>query len=178
MNVSDNHWRSLFLFGLGLFIGAAFCMKWMEGDLWVNGEKFTIVGLELSYTKEKVMAIMTRLDDRVKTILGYHLYFDFVFMAGVYPGIAALCMMARHKITAVSLKKFLFILAALQLAAWAGDIIENLYLLKWMDSPVIGNEFGTYHLIVYTKWIIALAGVLFAVPLLLSGRKRNLKLIS
>ncbi len=48
---------------------------------------------------------MTGLDDHVRTILGYHLHFDFVFMPGVFPGIAALCMMAGEKATRVTVKK-------------------------------------------------------------------------
>jgi hypothetical protein len=171
MNVNNNHWRKLFLFGLGLAAGSAFCMKWMESDLWVNDEKFTIVGLELFYTKEKVMMILRSIDPRVKTILGYHLHFDFAFMAGVYPGIAALCMMARQKLMTVSLKKILFALAILQSAAWVGDIGENLYMLKWKDHPDIGREFSFYHFIVAAKWIIALTGVLFSAAMLLSRKK-------
>jgi hypothetical protein len=173
MALSYNHWKKLFLFCLGLTIGSAFCMKWMEGDFWANGEKFTIVGLELFYPKEKVMAVLAGLDDRVKTVLGYHLYFDFAFMAGVYPGIAALCTMAKEKVIAGRWKKLLFLLAVLQLAAWAGDIAENMYLLKWLKQPVIGNDFGGYHFIVAAKWIIALTGALVAAVVFVVRRKKN-----
>jgi hypothetical protein len=173
MNLSYYRWKRLFLFGLGLFTGAAFCMKWMEEDLWVNNEKFTILGLELFYSAEKVENILSALDSRVQTILRYHLYFDFAFMAGVYPGITSLCMMAREKIISSRLKKVLYLLAAFQLLAWSADIIENYYLLQWIKEPVIGNEFGWYHGIVAAKWIIALAGVLFSVPVVL--RKKSFK---
>jgi len=173
MNLSYYRWKRLFLFGLGLFIGTAFCMKWMEDDLWVENEKFTILGLEFFYTKAKVQAILSELDHRVQTILRYHLYFDFVFMAGVYPGIMALCMMAREKIASSRAKKILFILAVLQLMAWGGDIIENYYLLTWIKEPVIGNEFEWYHVIVAVKWIIALAGALISIPFVL--RKKTVK---
>ena len=97
MALRYNNWQSFFIFCLGLFLGTAFCMKWMEADLRVNGEKFTIIGLELFYSKQKVAHIMASLDYRVQTILKYHLFFDFAFMAGAYPGIASLCMMAREK---------------------------------------------------------------------------------
>src|SRR3979490_3145055 len=97
MNLSYRRWKKLFLFCLGLSAGTAFCMKWMETDLWVNGEKFTIMGLELFYTKEKVMTVLAGLDGHVRTILNYHLHFDFAFMAGIYPGITALCMIAGEK---------------------------------------------------------------------------------
>lgn len=172
MNLSYRHWKSLFLFGAGLLIGAAFCMKWMEDDLRVNGEKFTILGLELFYSKEKVAGILRNLNDHVQTILRYHLFFDFAFMAGVYPCITSLCMMARKKLASPILKRILFAIAWFQLLAWAFDIIENYYLLSWIQEPRIGNEFVLYHFIVGAKWIIALMGVLLAIPFVVR-RKKN-----
>ena len=173
MNLRYTRWKNLLLFGTGVFISTVFCMKWMEVDLWANGEKFTIMGLELFYPREKVVSILSSLDTRVRTILRYHLYFDFVFMTGVYPGITSLCMMAREKQTSPFLKKILFMVAWFQLLAWAGDIVENYYLLSWIQKPVIGNEFGLYHFIVGAKWIIALAGVLVSIPLAWRKKKQE-----
>ncbi len=172
MTTNNKGWRMLFLFCLGLFAGTAFCMKWMEGDFWQNGQKFTIIGLEISYPKEKLAAILAGLEAPVKTILRFHLSFDFAFMAGVYPGIAALCMMAREKVTSSLLRNVLVAFAVLQLVALGCDIAENYYLLKWIKYPVIGNEFGMYHFIVAVKWILAVSAVLFAIPLALKKRKR------
>ena len=172
MNLSFRHWKSIFLFAAGLFIGAAFCMKWMEDDLQVNGEKFTILGLELFYSKEKVASILKNLDSPVQTILRYHLFFDFAFMAGVYPGITSLCMMAREKLVSPFLKRILFVVAWFQLLAWGFDIIENYYLLSWVQEPQPGNEFALYHFLVGAKWIIALTGVLLSAPFVLR-RKKN-----
>ena len=90
----------------------------------LNNEKFTILGLGAFLFKTESDADSVSLDDRVQTILRYHLYFDFAFMAGVYPGITSLCMMAREKVHS-SVKKVLYLLAAFQLMAWAADIIEN-----------------------------------------------------
>jgi hypothetical protein len=157
MTANYKLWQKFFLFSFGIFAGTAFCMKWMEADLLQNGQKFTVIGLEISYTKEKVAAIMAGLDEHVKTILRYHLNFDFIFMAGVYPGIASLCMMARDKSGGKILRKILFAFAALQIVAWGCDIFENSCLLKWIKNPVIGNDFSTYHYIVYLKWLIAVA---------------------
>ena len=171
MNQGYNFWQKLFLFCLGLFIAAAFCMKWMENDFLQNGSVFTIIGLEITYPKEKVVSILSGLDYHVKTILCYHLSFDFVFMAGVYPGIAALCMMAREKSYNKRIKKILLLLALLQPVAWGCDIYENICLLNWIKAPLIGSEFGTYHTIVATKWIIALVAVLSAIPIAMR-RKR------
>ena len=167
-------WNRLFLFCLGLFIAGAFAMKWMESDLVYDGGKISIFGLELFYSKERITKILSGIDDKVRTILSYHLSFDFIFMAGVYPGIACLCMMAAQKVKsknpiAIGSKKILFFLASIQLFAWAFDIIENYYLLKWLKQPMIGSEFGFYHVIVYSKWIIALAGALIAIGFLVGS---------
>lgn len=167
-------WNRLFLFCLGLFIAGSFAMKWMESDLVYKGSKISIFGLELFYPKEKIIEIFSGIDDKVRTILSYHLSIDFIFMAGCYPGITCLCMKAAQKIKsknpiATGSKKLLFLLASLQLLAWAFDIIENYYLLKWLKQPIIGNEFGFYHVIVYSKWIIALTGTLIAMGLLVGS---------
>jgi len=171
MSLNYNSWKKIFLVALGLFAGAAFCMKWMEGDFIQNGEKFTIIGLELTYPKEMVARILAGLDGSVKMILRYHLSFDFAFMAGVYPGITALCMMAKEKSDNKFLKKMLFVLAVLQIVAWGCDIYENVCLLNWIKDPAIGNNFGAYHFIVAVKWIIALTGALLAIPLALRRPK-------
>jgi hypothetical protein len=171
MSLNYQRWQKLFLFGLGLAAGTAFCMKWMEDEFVVHGEKFTVIGLELSYSKERLISILGATADHVRSILRYHLSFDFAFMAGVYPGIAALCMMAREKNRAIRVKKLFFILAAFQTIAWGCDITENLFLFKWLDRPAIGNEFLTYHIVVWVKWSIALLGVLLSVPVVLRRRK-------
>jgi hypothetical protein len=163
-----NRWSRLFLFAFGLFVAGAFAMKWMESDLLYNNEKISIFGLELFYPKEKIIEIFSGIDDTVRTILNYHLSFDFIFMAGCYPGIACLCMIAAEKIRSMPIKRVLFIFAFLQLFAWTFDIIENYYLLKWLKQPVIGNEFGFYHVVVYSKWAIALTGALIALSTLVT----------
>jgi hypothetical protein len=168
MRNNFTRWNRLFLFSFGLFIAGAFAMKWMENDLLYDNEKISIFGLELYYPKEKIVEIFSGINDKVKTILGYHLSFDFIFMAGCYPGIACLCMMAAEKMRSANIKRVLIIFALLQLFAWAFDIIENYYLLKWLSQPAIGNEFGFYHLIVYSKWAIALGGALIALSILVA----------
>lgn len=171
MNYGNNIWPKLFLFCLGLFIAAAFCMKWMERDFLHNGSLFTIIGLEITYPQGKVVDILSGLDDKVKTILRYHLLFDFVYMAGVFPGIAALCMIARQKSGSSILKIILLSFAFLQLVAWGCDIYENLCLLKWLKDPLSVRGFATYHFIVAAKWIIALIAVLLAIPFAIRRKK-------
>ena len=177
--VTARTWKNLFLFCLGLAAGAAFCMKWMENDLRINGEKFTILGLELFYPEGKLLATFSGLDNHVAAILRYHLSFDFAFMAGIYPGITALCMMAREKTSAVTIRKILFVLAAIQLVGWLADIGENYFLYKWINDYQYARvnindsipDFMIYRIIVPLKWIIALAGIFFAVPFAVRKRK-------
>ena len=139
-------------------------MKWKENDLMVDKEKFTIIGLELFYSKQKVVHILSSLDDREQTILKYHLYFDFAFMAGVYPGIGSMCMMASKRVRSSKHRNLLHSFAALQSVAWLADIIENLWLLHWVRVSSVGEEFAWYHIAVVVKWIIALSGVIVAIP--------------
>ena len=172
MNTGYNRWKKFFIFCLGLAMASAFCMKWMESDFWVGDQKFDILGLELFYPAKKVAAILSGIDPHVKTILRYHLSFDFAFMAGVYPGIAALCMMARYKKNSSAIKNILLIVAFLQIIAWGCDIAENCFLLKWIHTPEVGTEFTFYHLVVITKWSLAVIGTLLAISLLLFSKRK------
>jgi hypothetical protein len=171
MNLNAKAWKQLFLFAIGLAIAASFCMKWIENDLLFKGQKVSILGLELFYPKEKVAGILGGIDDHIRTLLRYHLSFDFVFMAGIYPAIASLCMMGRARTNSPAAKKFLAVMAFLQLLAWGCDIGENMFLLKWASNSTISDEFKTYHFIVSTKWVLALAGVIVGIIFLFSKRK-------
>jgi hypothetical protein len=170
---NDKHWKNLFLFGLGLALGAAFCMKWMERDLWVNGEKFTIMQLEFFYSEDKLTNVLAGLNDHVRVILRYHLSFDFAFMAGIYPAIAALCMMAREKLGSTGWKIMFTLLAALQTAAWGLDMAENYLLFKWIEHPAISKEFDFYHFVVALKWFIALAGVVGSLVVIVLKKRKG-----
>jgi hypothetical protein len=170
---NDNRWKKLFLFCLGLTVGTAFCMKWMERDMYVDGELFTIVGLELFYPRQQVVDVLSALQPREATIFRYHLNFDFAFMAGVYPGIMALCMIARQKLAAPVWQQVFIKLALLQPIAWFCDIAENYYLLNWVNDPTtIPASIKFYHLLVSAKWIIALIAALMAIPVVLWKRKK------
>ena len=173
MNTNYKGWKMLFLFCLGLFLGTAFCMKWMERDLVQDDQLFSVIGLEIIYPKDKVYAILSGLDHRVRTILRYHLFFDFAFMAGVFPGIASLCMMARFKTRDKKFNKVLGITAAFQPIAWICDIVENTLLLSWVSNPEKIAFFAEFHLIVWVKWILAILGASLSIPILIWNRKQK-----
>ncbi len=173
MTMRYKGWKNLFLFCLGLFAGTAVCMKLLEKEFVANGSVFTIIGLELSYPKEQVAAIFLGLEEPSKSLLRFQLLFDFAFMAGVYPGIASLCMIAVHKSGKPLFRQILVALASLQVLAWACDIAENIYLLKWLNHPETIRDFGTYHIVVWVKWVLALSAALIAIPLVIRGWRKT-----
>ncbi len=159
---SSRRWRNLFLFCIGLTIGTAFIMQWLGTDFWVNDERFSILGLELFYSKKEIIKLLTDIKQPAKIALNYHLTFDFVLMAGFYPGIASACMLVRERILQQKVKTILFTLAVLQPVAWIFDVIENSYLIQWVSTPEIGDEFSIYHNMVIIKWLIAACGILLS----------------
>lgn len=173
MILNYKQWKTVFLVCLGITVGTAFCMKWLEPDFLHNGKLFTIIGLEIAYPKEKIIEIFAGITPAVKSVVGYHLAFDFAFMAGVYPGIAALCMMAREKRMNKLVMKILLAAAILQIIALGCDIMENIYLLNWLETRVIGNEFSFFHWVVAIKWLLAISGALIAIPLVLKKGVKN-----
>ncbi len=173
MTINYKGWKSVFLFCLGLFIGTAICMKWMEMEFNKEGSLFTIIGLEISYSREQVVSILSGLEEPVRSLLRYHLRFDFAFMAGVYPGIAALCMMARFKTQRTWLRNLLLALALLQVLAFACDVIENLFLLKWLGDPGSVTDFEFYHAVVWVKWSLALSGALLSIPVVVRRMRKE-----
>ncbi len=165
-------WRNSFLFCLGLFLGTAFCMKWLETRFYYQGELFTIIGLEITYGADRLKELLQHTAPAMQTLLRGHFYFDFVFMAGAYGGIASLLMMARYRVKGKRLRTLLWVLATAQLLAWVCDIRENVYLLQWMaPEQDIGKAFFMFHVVVMIKWLIAISGLLVSVPVLLWKRK-------
>jgi hypothetical protein len=165
MRSFHSRWRSLFLFSLGVAISTTFIMQWLATDFWLGDRKFSILGLELFYSKKQVIEVLTQIKQPARIALNYQLIFDFAFMTGIYPAIASLCMLVRENIKNPVYRNLLFAVAMVQPVAWAFDITENIFLLAWMDKPEVGEDFGMYHNIVAAKWLIALAGALCALVL-------------
>jgi len=51
------------------------------------------------------------------------------------------------------------------------------FIFKWLKNPVFGDEFGFYHVVVYSKWEIAITEGLFAIVILVGSmfKRKNLK---
>ena len=159
MTANVFNWKKLFWFCLGLALASTFCMKWIEDDFISNGKLFSIMDLELKLNKEGLIKIFGGMDNKARTVVDYHLHFDFFFMAGVFPCIAAICMLIRERIEKKIVRSILFIIAFLQLVAWSFDIYENLHLIKWMEDPSSIDKIEFYHILVRLKFILSLGGL-------------------
>jgi len=175
MTANVFNWKKMFWFCLGLALASGFCMKWIEDGFISNGKLFSIFCLELYLDKQGLAELFAGMKDNAKTILDYHLHFDFFFMAGVFPGTAAICMLTRERIEKKKkmIRSVLFTIAALQLAAWGFDIYENLHLIKWMKNPATIDNVGFYHLLVRLKFIIIISGVAMAAIAFIFFRTRK-----
>ena len=81
-------------------------------------------------------------------------------------------MMAGDRISSPGWRKILLVLAALQTLAWTCDVLENRYLLNWVNGERVPADLSGYHLVVYLKWGLALTGLLVALLLLLRRKKK------
>lgn len=160
MSAIVTNWKRLFYFCFGLLLASGFCLKWIEDGFISNGKLFTIFDLELFLDKADLEKIFRGMELNAKMIVDNHLHFDFFFMAGVFPGIASICMLVRERVKKSIIRNVLFALASLQLAAWSFDIYENLHLIKWLKNPETIDGIGFFHLLVKLKFIIAITGIL------------------
>ena len=168
-------WFRLFLFCSGLLLASAFSMKWMEPDFLLNEKLFTIIQLEFSLSKTEMLFLVTHIDDKVRLLLNNHLVYDFVFMAGVYPTIACLCMMVRDKVNSSAIRKILSFFAFIQILAWFADILENIYLMQWINQQSVNDLYDHFHIIVWAKWLMAVGGLFVAGIAFLFFRKKPIQ---
>ena len=136
---------------------------------------FSIFDLEFPGSQETIKNILQGIDKLAtkpgcedclkksadsKKALKNNLLCDFIFMAGIYPFIALLCIATAYKMTYWG--RYIFLgLAILQLVAWLFDILENLYLLNKMKNPdTLSKLYTAYKNIVIAKWIFAVTGLI------------------
>jgi hypothetical protein len=126
-----------------------------------TGRPFSIFSFEFPGSDEKLVSLILKLDKDVKGAVKLHLVIDFIFMLGVYPGIAILCFIASNASDSVIGSITLQGLGWLQIIPWLCDVIENVILLKKIKSPLPVNEI-LYRLLKYvvgTKFFVATLGV-------------------
>ena len=173
MSANVFSWKNLFFFCLGLFLASMFCMKWIESDFISNGKLFTIIDLELNLDRQALVNLLSGLDDKTKTVVSYHLHFDFAFMAGVFPGMACICMIVRNNCRNSFFCSMLWLFALLQFVAWSFDIYENTHLLKWLNDPQSTDTLSFFHTLVRLKFIFAFGALIISLIAFLFFRKKS-----
>ena len=173
MSANVFSWKKLFFFCLGLFVASMFCMKWIESEFISSGKIFTIIDLELKLGKQELSTLLAGLDDKTRTIVSYHLHFDFLFMAGVFPGLVSICMMTRERTANKLVQSLLILFAFLQIFAWGFDVYENLHLIKWLKYPSTVEGIDFFHLLVQLKFLFAFGALLVSLIAFLFFRKKS-----
>lgn len=123
---------------------------------------FNILDLQFPVSDSELTGMIRDMLPGVRKAVRLHLWVDFLFMAGLYPSIALLCYMLGEK-TGMGIY-FFWIIGALQGGAWLCDILENVFLLRKLRKPEPGKQFSSYSFFVYTKFIIAYAGLGVTLP--------------
>lgn len=153
----------LFLPFLAIFIVTTIMMaRIAKKFITKNNRPFSIFNLEFPGSDENLSSLVLKMNDDVKQSVKKHLYVDYVFMAGVYPGIAILCFIAAGAADSEIGSKILLAMGWLQIVPWICDIIENIILLKKINHPLPIKE-NLYRLLKYlvgTKFFIAVLGVI------------------
>jgi hypothetical protein len=171
----QNHYWPLLIACLALFIVTTLIMQRLAAGFFTMGkvrQSFTIFDLEFPSKSSELMKLIRGIDklpdpaERIssRAALRWHLWVDFLFMAGIYPLIFLLCWKASGKMDSIG--KGLFIgLAWAQALAWLLDIIENIYLLRKLSQPEKSARrvHRWYLRVVTAKWILALVGLVCSV---------------
>ncbi len=89
------------------------------------------------------------------------LQIDYVFMAGLYPGIAVWLLMLRRN-ARKALSTTLLIAALLQFLPWIFDLIENGHLMGVLRGEPLGITVGLFRTMVSGKFFIAFGGAAMA----------------
>lgn len=160
------NWWLLFIAALVIFLVTGVWLNKLAQKFFIEpgGIKFNIMDLELPASETSFYNLIGAMNEKVKTAVRRHLWVDFLFMAGAYPGIALLCLKASAKMEYAG--KWIFLaLAVLQIISWLFDILENRFLLRRVNKPVTllpppieegSKSFRSYQFVVKTKFVIAL----------------------
>lgn len=128
---------------------------------------FSILDLQFPSSEAELYTLIRHLPPNARRALKAHLWVDYLFMAGLYPAIALLCLILGTKTGAG--QYFFWLVAALQGFAWLFDAMENAWLLRKLRKPEPGSgkrAFRNYTFCVYAKFILAFLGVSVTLPVI------------
>ena len=165
-----------FLFTLAIFTNIK--MKIIEIDFENQHQMaFNIFDFELPHGKENLQNKINQWNSsEQKAFLNEQLSLDYIFMSTLFPAILCLGFYVNDKIkdilTNKTIKSAIKTIALLQLLAWLFDYCENIRLEKWIKSSQVGNDF-LFEPMVYTKFGIAIVGIVLPILLLLKINSKN-----
>lgn len=163
--MNQRHLIRLFFLCLAMTVVAFAVMKYFEKQFRFNDENntsFSILDVEFAKSKDGLSGMYDKMDRSVRESLRAHLFTDYFFMTGCYPGIAALCLLVavREK----KLRTLFVTLACLQVLPWLFDVTENIQLVCWMDNKECQESFSLFKILVRAKF--GLAGGSFLVTVI------------
>lgn len=129
-----------------------------------SGEEqpFTIFDLQFPASEAEMDNLIGHLQPTAHRALKAHLWVDFLFMLGLYPATALLCLIIGAKTG--SGEYFFWLVAALQGVAWVADICENIYCLRKMGPSPTKGGFAAYSFAVNTKFLLVFLGLAVTLP--------------
>jgi hypothetical protein len=160
--LNDNLW-TIFLVCMILFIVTTLIMKRIARRFVTippASKKFSIFRLEFPGSNAQLSSLVLQMSPVTKSSVRAHLYVDYFFMLAIYPAIAIVCyktgLALYNSHTAAAY--FLFLMAAVQLVAFACDAIENIMLLQKLENIESWTEQSheRFSKIVFYKFMIAL----------------------
>lgn len=143
---------------------SALARRFRTMDTDVGEVPFSILDLQFPSSENELCMLMSRATPDGRKALRMHLLVDFLFMMGLYPMVAILCLALGEKTGAG--QYFFWLVAALQFCAFLFDILENFYLLSRLANPKARGGFKTYKFYVFAKFILAFMGVAVTLPVI------------
>jgi len=160
--INENIW-TLILACLGIFIVTTIIMGRIAQAFITEAperKKFSIFRLEFPGSDAQLTKLVLQLGSSSKKAVRAHLLVDYIFMMGVYPGIALLCYKTFLVLNETQPVAAYIILAmgGLQIIAFACDVIENIMLLRKLSNVNSWNNQShqTFSKLVFYKFTIAL----------------------
>lgn len=161
-----HHRRKLFCFFFVIALLSAMWMGLLSQEIREKGmTDFSIMQLELPKDAMHLQQTLGAFHQyEVTDTVNTHLWVDFLFMLGAYPGIAVWLLWLRRG-SNKNLSRLLAIVAASQLIPLVLDIIENSHLLTAIEGDSLDIPVNTLKNMVYCKFVIAYSGVTLALAM-------------
>ena len=141
-------------------------LKTGEGFVLKNGERFSILDLQLPKSKTILQQLIANLGPGASASVLKQLKEDYFYMIAAYIGVALMCLVAKDYVHGRWIR-ILEILAFIQILPWIFDIIENIQVKNWVNGGAIPADLTLFKAMVIAKFAIALGAVVVAIVVFL-----------